>query len=67
MIDPEIKGDILWLTQNAHPWSDVLELWAKTAKARRTQLEKDADKPLHDYVCMFPALQEPEGYRLVCM
>jgi len=66
-LDDNITLDnIQWLKNNSKPLSKVQELWRLTNKSRLRSLQKEATA-VHDYMDMFPALKNANGYLLVCI
>lgn len=57
---------ILWLQNNHRPWNKVTELWTKTSKIRLKHLHS-GDKNIQEYIKLYPALEELQGYVLVCI
>lgn len=64
LLDADCEQNILWLQNNDKPWIKVTQLWEKTSKNRLKSLKSD-DQSIQDYIKLYSALTEPQGYILV--
>jgi len=66
-LDDDITlNNIQWLKNNSKPLSKIQELWRLTNKSRLRSLQKETTA-VHDYMDMFPAVKNANGYLLVCI
>ncbi|CAH0561724.1 unnamed protein product [Brassicogethes aeneus] len=60
--DPVVEEKLTWLQNSVQPWQLVLQNWRDTATVRLKTIESGGN--ISDYFQKFPAIQQPEGYKL---
>lgn len=60
-----VEEDITWLKSSSEPWNIVQAKWNGTLKKRAKDL-RQAEYSVEEYINNYPALQKPQGYKLVC-
>lgn len=63
-LDSDCEQYDLWLQNNDKPWIKVTQLWEKTSKIRLKSLQS-GDHSIQDYIKLYSALEDPQGYTLV--
>lgn len=59
----DTQNKVKWLKYSCEPWSQVIQYWMSTHNCRKLQAEDDS--PLHQFIAMWPILQNPNGHTLV--
>lgn len=83
LVAANVTEDLSWLQTNIQPWSEVKTKWLTTFNKRREDILKPlattakrvklirsvrvALDSIHDYMNIYPALQQPLGINLVIL
>lgn len=62
--ESEVEEKLQWLRKSIDPWHLVESNWTATTKARLATLQTESGT-VEEYFNLYPALKQPEGFRLV--